>query len=151
MARQFGNFIDKFIEYDTKQESHGDSFCPVRLNHKRKEMQQGWDLSLRAPLRRASIDDSIWLREEGYGKFCGENMESQQKFGEEGVDSVLSLVSMEHDYEENPLEILEGKKRPRYRRLPVGKSVRHHENDQLEHLQFGESANSASTSAHVKD
>ncbi|MBA0874896.1 hypothetical protein Goshw_023678 [Gossypium schwendimanii] len=61
MARQFGNFIGKFIEYDTKQESHGDSFCPVRLNHKRKEMQQRWDLSLRTPPRRASIDDSIWL------------------------------------------------------------------------------------------
>ncbi|MFQ6650096.1 hypothetical protein Gotur_021998 [Gossypium turneri] len=145
MARQFGNFIGKFIKYDTKQESHGDSFCPVRLNHKRKEMQQGWDLSLRAPPRRASIDDSIWLREEGDGEFCGPNMgrqnlrsnlrvdknkdnwqrinpvlrfnleglSSQQEFGEEGVGSALSLVLMEHDYEENPLEILEGKKRPR--------------------------------------
>ncbi|MBA0629242.1 hypothetical protein Godav_023831 [Gossypium davidsonii] len=38
---------------------HGDSFCPVRLNHGGKEMQLGWDLSLHVLSRRASVGGSI--------------------------------------------------------------------------------------------
>ncbi|MBA0826370.1 hypothetical protein Goarm_011226, partial [Gossypium armourianum] len=35
---------------------HGDNFCPVRLKHGMQEMELGWDLSLRAQSRKATID-----------------------------------------------------------------------------------------------
>ncbi|MBA0566900.1 hypothetical protein Golob_011673 [Gossypium lobatum] len=37
---------------------HGDSFCPIRLNRDFKETEIGWDISLRAPMRKASTTTS---------------------------------------------------------------------------------------------
>ncbi|KAA3460790.1 nucleolin-like [Gossypium australe] len=131
MAVQFGNFIGKFLEHDTKQilngyrnfmrirvqidvrkplkrrkkvmisESkvsfanfkyekltlfcflcgclgHGESFCPLRLRIGTQEVEFGWDLSLRAPMRRAVTSNSIWLREEGANSRFGNTQIGQQ-------------------------------------------------------------------------
>ncbi|KAG8492913.1 hypothetical protein CXB51_012659 [Gossypium anomalum] len=43
---------------------HGGSFCPIRLNRDFKETEIGWDISLRAPTRRASTTTSLWLWED---------------------------------------------------------------------------------------
>ncbi|MBA0839663.1 hypothetical protein Goarm_005368 [Gossypium armourianum] len=61
MAKQFGDFIGSFVEYDTKKSfglgrkvmrirvqidiRHGDNFYSVRLNNGREEMLVGWDVS----------------------------------------------------------------------------------------------------------
>ncbi|MBA0578922.1 hypothetical protein Gorai_021193, partial [Gossypium raimondii] len=43
---------------------HGESFCPIRLSLDSQEVDFGWDLSIRAPSRKAPMEVSKWLRED---------------------------------------------------------------------------------------
>ncbi|KAK8569111.1 hypothetical protein V6N12_007643 [Hibiscus sabdariffa] len=119
MARQFGNFLGQFVEYDSniiitgkqfmrvkvlinvnhslkrkkkiaigkdcntyvhfKYEKitlfcficgkigHGESLCPLQLVLDLKQVKFGWDLSIRAPIKRAPLVPSRWLRDEVSG------------------------------------------------------------------------------------
>lgn len=130
MALQFGNFLGRFLEYDTKQVlygyrnymrirvqidvrsplkrkkkimisaskftykkfkyekltlfcflcgylGHGDNFCLMRLQTGLQELELGWDLKLRALVRRTSTVNSIWLREESDSNFGKYHVEMQ--------------------------------------------------------------------------
>lgn len=44
---------------------HGESFCPVRLVKGSQELPMGWDLSIKAPVKKTLTGGSIWLREPG--------------------------------------------------------------------------------------
>lgn len=44
---------------------HGESFYPTRLIQGSKELPLGWDLSLKAVMRRPMTSGSIWFREPG--------------------------------------------------------------------------------------
>lgn len=44
---------------------HNDSYCKARMMMGMDIIEMGWDLSLRAPSRRALTMNSIWLREKG--------------------------------------------------------------------------------------
>ncbi|MBA0819562.1 hypothetical protein Gohar_028341 [Gossypium harknessii] len=44
---------------------HNDSFYEAKMMVREETAEMGWDLSLRAPFRRALSMNSIWLREEG--------------------------------------------------------------------------------------
>ncbi|KAG8491095.1 hypothetical protein CXB51_014263 [Gossypium anomalum] len=56
---------------------HGDSFCPKRLQWGLKEVELGWDLSLRAQTRRTVTASSIWLKEESDNSFGKKRNEQQ--------------------------------------------------------------------------
>ncbi|MBA0643715.1 hypothetical protein Goklo_027979 [Gossypium klotzschianum] len=43
---------------------HSENFCPIRTVQGKKVMDMGWDISLRAVLRRAFTMTSCWLKEE---------------------------------------------------------------------------------------
>ncbi|MBA0576209.1 hypothetical protein Golob_027803 [Gossypium lobatum] len=74
MAKQFGDFCGKFVEYDSSiltmegrnylriRLGHGESYCPCRLTIDSSIIVFGWDLSLRAEVRRRSMVMSRWLR-----------------------------------------------------------------------------------------
>ncbi|MBA0804975.1 hypothetical protein Gohar_004525 [Gossypium harknessii] len=88
LARQFRNFIDQFLEYDTKQ-----------------------DLPLRAQPRRVTTVDSIWLlkaRDDGFFEANSSKRNFSHNFGKEAI---------EYDHEESPLEIMDGKKMHRFEKL----------------------------------
>lgn len=116
MAEQFGNFVEKFIDYDTSfsplgfqtfmrirvcldvskllrrkkkiligndrityarfqyeklslfcficgKLGHGESFCPLRTVVELSKIVFGWDITLRAAVRRQNVTASKWLRE----------------------------------------------------------------------------------------
>ncbi|MBA0756481.1 hypothetical protein Gogos_019805 [Gossypium gossypioides] len=50
---------------------HNDSYCEARMMMGTDISEMGWDLTLRAPSRRALAMNSIWLREEGVSKSEG--------------------------------------------------------------------------------
>lgn len=60
---------------------HGEGFCPLRILQDNQDFVFGWDLSLRAPGRRATVPVSKWLREDGGG---GLNKESIMEGGTSG-------------------------------------------------------------------
>ncbi|KAG8489932.1 hypothetical protein CXB51_015974 [Gossypium anomalum] len=84
MAVQFENFIGRFLEYDMKQLSNG-------LQYGIQELEMGWDLSLGAQGRKASIVNSIWFRGEGEHNFFGKSrfgqFSSQQSSQNKGKES----------------------------------------------------------------
>ncbi|MBA0784624.1 hypothetical protein Gotri_026930 [Gossypium trilobum] len=73
-ARQLGDFVGKFMEYDSTlivtfcficgRLGHGESYYEVRLTLGNQQVEFGWDLSLRAMPRRGGQAVSKWLREE---------------------------------------------------------------------------------------
>ncbi|MBA0785806.1 hypothetical protein Gotri_006768 [Gossypium trilobum] len=102
MAKQFGDFRGKFIEYDTSiptlgihhymririwlnyeklslfcfvcgKMGHGESYCPVRLAIEPSKIVFGWDLSLRTVARRQNMAASRWLRATDGSPYSGEN------------------------------------------------------------------------------
>ncbi|KAK5845316.1 hypothetical protein PVK06_001487 [Gossypium arboreum] len=76
MALQFGNFLGRFLEYDTKQVLYGyRNYMRIRVQI--DELELGWDLKLRALVRRASTVNSIWLREESDSNFGKYHVEMQ--------------------------------------------------------------------------
>ncbi|MBA0788423.1 hypothetical protein Gotri_024980 [Gossypium trilobum] len=81
MAKQFGDFVGKFLKYDAKQLSrclgHGDNFCQIRITHGLKEIEFGWDLSLKAQLRRVTTTTSVWLKDDDNDDFLGAKNEVQ--------------------------------------------------------------------------
>ncbi|MBA0664005.1 hypothetical protein Goklo_004081, partial [Gossypium klotzschianum] len=94
LAIQLGNFIGVFLEYDASnlgKENRNymrirvqiDVRKPLRRKKQARMMmgvdiiEMGWDLSLRAPSRRALAMNSIWLREEGESKSEGSWMENR--------------------------------------------------------------------------
>ncbi|MBA0617995.1 hypothetical protein Godav_027395 [Gossypium davidsonii] len=63
LRRQIGNFIGQFINYDFKAINFG----YIGVLRDDQELSFGWDISLKAPFRRATSHSSRWLREEGGG------------------------------------------------------------------------------------
>ncbi|MBA0729623.1 hypothetical protein Golax_020346, partial [Gossypium laxum] len=74
MAKQFGDFCGKFLEYDTSIPSLGhkkymhirvflDVSAPLKLRIEPSKIVFGWDLSLRAVVRHRNTAMSRWLRE----------------------------------------------------------------------------------------
>ncbi|MBA0859416.1 hypothetical protein Goshw_006636, partial [Gossypium schwendimanii] len=81
MARRFGTFLGDFLIYDTKVRplgvkrymrlkvrldvrlGHGESFYLVRVRVDLTQIIFGWDITLRAPIRRGPMGVSRWLRE----------------------------------------------------------------------------------------
>lgn len=58
---------------------HNDSYCETKMTLGSNPIEIGWDLSLRAPSRRALSMNSIWLREEDEGGKGGGWMENRFK------------------------------------------------------------------------
>ncbi|MBA0605945.1 hypothetical protein Godav_018472 [Gossypium davidsonii] len=56
---------------------HNDSYCETKMTLGSDPIEMGWDLSLRAPSRRALSMNSIWLREEDEGGKGGGWMENR--------------------------------------------------------------------------
>ncbi|MBA0721709.1 hypothetical protein Golax_009223, partial [Gossypium laxum] len=101
LARQLGNFLRKFLEYDGtnlgkglqtyyfKYEQltllcffcgrlgHNDSYCEAKMTLGFEVAEIRWDLSLRAQSRRALAMSSMWLREEGEGVTSDRDTEEQ--------------------------------------------------------------------------
>lgn len=46
---------------------HGESFYLARILQDNQDLTFGWDISLKAPLRRATIPSNRWLREDEGG------------------------------------------------------------------------------------
>ncbi|MBA0590822.1 hypothetical protein Gorai_019514 [Gossypium raimondii] len=83
MAGRFGTFLGDFLIYDTKvpplgvkrymrlkpvfficgRLGHGESFYPVRVRVDLTQIVFGWDITLRAPIRRGPMGVNRWLRE----------------------------------------------------------------------------------------
>ncbi|MBA0844599.1 hypothetical protein Goarm_023043, partial [Gossypium armourianum] len=57
------NFIGQFIDYDCKAITLG----YIGVLRDDQKLSFGWDISLKAPFRRAVAPSSKWLREEGGG------------------------------------------------------------------------------------
>ncbi|MBA0575460.1 hypothetical protein Golob_027276 [Gossypium lobatum] len=92
MARQFGNFIGLFLDYDMKaigsgyqgflrirvclNLGHSKSFFPIRILHGRKELSPEWDLPIWASPRLVGIGTSCWLWEEGPAFKTGDTLKS---------------------------------------------------------------------------
>ncbi|MBA0597505.1 hypothetical protein Gorai_007308, partial [Gossypium raimondii] len=63
---------------------HGDSFYLLAVTTKGQEIKLGWDLSLRAPEKRAITTTSVWLREDDgrdpfENRICGKDQSSEVK------------------------------------------------------------------------
>ncbi|MBA0779594.1 hypothetical protein Gotri_003836 [Gossypium trilobum] len=88
LAIQLGNFIGVFLEYDASNlGKENRNYMRIRVQigvrkplRRKKQarmmmganiIKMGWDLSLRAPSRRALAMNSIWLREKGESKSEG--------------------------------------------------------------------------------
>ncbi|KAG8501437.1 hypothetical protein CXB51_003768 [Gossypium anomalum] len=67
LAKQLGDFIGTFMEYDGANMEKGDSFCEARMALGVETTEMGWDLSLRAQTRRARAQNSVWLCEDDEG------------------------------------------------------------------------------------
>ncbi|MBA0566076.1 hypothetical protein Golob_010926 [Gossypium lobatum] len=115
---------------------HGESFCPFRTRMDPSKIVFGWDISLRAAVRRRNATVSKWLREadsrggELAKSYPNPNFiplgSSQMALNKE-IDKWLNMVNRElygadngHgpmklqlDEENDPLHALEGKKRQR--------------------------------------
>ncbi|GMI85726.1 hypothetical protein HRI_002241900 [Hibiscus trionum] len=122
---------------------HGESYCPIRLSVDPKDIKFGWDLSIRAPVRRGPPAPSNWLREEVTGTSLAEINAVTQVHGQlrgtfklpdvarqsqnarghlytsTGLGNLITGTEEdEHmepgsDAEDNPLSIQDGKKRQR--------------------------------------
>ncbi|KAA3461830.1 reverse transcriptase [Gossypium australe] len=105
---------------------HGDSFCPTRLHNGGLDVVLRWDLTLRAPVRKATIATSVWLWEDNVGNNYGNiayerNIRSNWRNVKQegmscdqwGVGVIRRNQGMEDDMEKNPIKDLEGKKCPR--------------------------------------
>ncbi|MBA0845378.1 hypothetical protein Goarm_005758 [Gossypium armourianum] len=72
-----------------------------------KEVECGWDVSLRAQPRRASITLSVWLREDIWGEIVWKTLASKKRQDKEKEIQLLSKgekEDMKEDSEELPLE-----------------------------------------------
>ncbi|MBA0757997.1 hypothetical protein Gotri_021036, partial [Gossypium trilobum] len=96
MAKQFGDFCDKFIEYYTSIPSLGiqkflrirvcldvtaplkrkNCYCPFRLQLEPSKIVFGWDLSLHAVVKRRNTTVSRWLRAADGSPYITENLVS---------------------------------------------------------------------------
>ncbi|MBA0626364.1 hypothetical protein Godav_004043 [Gossypium davidsonii] len=92
VAEQLGDFVGKFLEHDIKQitQGHGNRFCQKRINLGLKEVEYGWDISLKAQSRRASVIPSVWLRddkmERNLEKIRGKLVAANNNNGEYNLD-----------------------------------------------------------------
>ncbi|MBA0605222.1 hypothetical protein Godav_017814 [Gossypium davidsonii] len=165
MAKQFGDFCGKFIEYDTSIPSlgiqkflhilifldvtaplkrkkkvlirkpmivyarfkyeklslffficgklgHGESYCPFRLQFEPSKIVFGWDLSLRAVVRRRNTAVNRWLRAAD-----GNNRQIKGRDGDNDALVADGLVyrhmDLVLDEKDDPIALLKGKKRQR--------------------------------------
>ncbi|MFQ6634880.1 hypothetical protein Gotur_011429 [Gossypium turneri] len=99
MAKQFGDFCGKFLEYDTsipslghkkymhilvfldvsaplKRKKKGESYCPFRVRIEPSKIVFGWDLSLRVVVRHRNTAMSRWLCEADGSQCNAEKLES---------------------------------------------------------------------------
>ncbi|MBA0770678.1 hypothetical protein Gotri_019281 [Gossypium trilobum] len=90
IARQLGEFLGKFLEYDSKSLirglGYGDSFCHIRILRGEKPIKLGWDLSFQAQSRRATVVFSVWLVENRDEGGLGSIIEQRGFRYEAGVD-----------------------------------------------------------------
>ncbi|MBA0876870.1 hypothetical protein Goshw_020206 [Gossypium schwendimanii] len=66
LARQLGDFLEIYVEYDSINldrgyNRHNDSFCQAKMALGFEVAEIGWDLSLRAQSRRALATSTMWL------------------------------------------------------------------------------------------
>ncbi|MBA0649349.1 hypothetical protein Goklo_016922 [Gossypium klotzschianum] len=69
LVRQLGDFLEKYVEYDSINldrgynciYEHNDSFCQAKMALGFEVAKIRWDLSLRAQSRRALATSSVWL------------------------------------------------------------------------------------------
>ncbi|MBA0601412.1 hypothetical protein Gorai_004589 [Gossypium raimondii] len=109
---------------------HGEGFCLIWVMLGTQVVEFGWDVSLRAAPRRGSTGASRWLREENPGRnFGGEfkergsmanvegniaNVANAAQHVTNGRDSCSNgWMDLGSDMEDNPLEVVNGKKRQR--------------------------------------
>ncbi|MBA0803259.1 hypothetical protein Gohar_013495 [Gossypium harknessii] len=102
MAKQFGDFISLFVEYDTKQGS-GVGRILYELESK---------LIFVLP-RRASVDNSVWLRKDGDDRLFDVNKKMRNELPKKDLNIRLGLQTVSHDSEDDPIQVGEGKRQPR--------------------------------------
>ncbi|MBA0785058.1 hypothetical protein Gotri_027805 [Gossypium trilobum] len=108
---------------------HGESYCPFRLRIKPLKIVFGWDLSIRAVVRRRAPEMSKWLRTTDGSQCFTETLQNAadgqknwRTWGEDGsVSTGLGKGPMEFVLEEenDPIAIVEGKKRQRVVEGPI--------------------------------
>ncbi|MBA0832735.1 hypothetical protein Goarm_017103 [Gossypium armourianum] len=81
MIRTPWTFSNHLLLLHRLKEGHRDRFCRKRINVGLRKVEFGWDVSLRAPPRRASIAPSVWLREDNMGR----------NFGKEGGEEDVQI------------------------------------------------------------
>ncbi|KAA3487800.1 reverse transcriptase [Gossypium australe] len=69
LATQLGDFLGKYVEYDSLNldRGHNDSFCQAKMALGFEVAKMEWDLSLKAQSKRAFAISSVWLREGSEG------------------------------------------------------------------------------------
>ncbi|MFQ6663930.1 hypothetical protein Gotur_031231 [Gossypium turneri] len=102
---------------------HGESYCPFRLRIEPLKIVFGWDLSIRAVVRRKATESSKWLRTADGSQCSTESLQNVaggnknwRNWGEDGLVSAgVGKGPMDFALEEenDPIAIMEGKKRPR--------------------------------------
>ncbi|KAG8490687.1 hypothetical protein CXB51_013810 [Gossypium anomalum] len=91
MAKQFGDFLGKFLEYDINSGDgfekiyvysyslgHGESYCPIRLRIEPDKTVFSWDRSLRAATWRNMVA-SRWLRQGDSSQWSNESLEGNNQ------------------------------------------------------------------------
>ncbi|MFQ6662351.1 hypothetical protein Gotur_030209, partial [Gossypium turneri] len=93
IAKQFGDFIGVFVDYDVKAIIAGlRNYMWIRvkvdIRQRRKELPLEWDISLKAPPCRAATGSSVWLREptEIWGGYQGIPKNEEGKLGKNLVE-----------------------------------------------------------------
>ncbi|MBA0592755.1 hypothetical protein Gorai_009730 [Gossypium raimondii] len=112
---------------------HIDSFCTIKLRMDGEGLELEWDISLRAqPLRRAIVEESIWLRNiqvqasdlemfNNMNRVLGVNLDGKTNmcFGSGGdLEEGRAKDSMIYDLEEIQIGAIDGKKRQRKNVFP---------------------------------
>ncbi|MBA0697865.1 hypothetical protein Goari_021386, partial [Gossypium aridum] len=133
-AKQLGDFVGEFLEYDSKSLSTSlQSFVLIRvlLDVRRPLKRRKRIMYMSGQSRRTATISSFWLKEEGEGELQGgrvgrENKKSVRKGSDLKMDLILGInldedvrdtfdmvgnmvknkghVDMDHDGEENPIE-----------------------------------------------
>ncbi|KAE8719673.1 hypothetical protein F3Y22_tig00109926pilonHSYRG00011 [Hibiscus syriacus] len=150
---------------------HGESFCPIRLNSDKQDLDLAWDVSLRTPTRRSTQPTSRWLREKnssGYTNPWNQGENSTKFLNFRNVLPEIPVNTIRNNNERNSLigdsskitrgeeSSKSGEKLPSFasqinsnqERAPLNGPVSHNENIKMEHSGAGSIPECSSSTTH---